>query len=74
MILLSIKYIFRASVFEEEDFQPLFYGFGLASDVPEQKALASIKESEDDIMKEIKNKSSSDTANSSRELMVTFFI
>ncbi len=42
-------------MFEEEDFQPLVYGFKLASDVPEAKALALIKESEEDLMKEIKN-------------------
>ena len=42
-------------MFEEEDFQPLVYGFKLASDVPEAKAFALIKESEEDLMKEIKN-------------------
>jgi len=61
------EYINQAAVFEEEDFQPLVYGFRLASDVPEQKALTAIKESEEDITKEIKNKSSVD-ATESQEL------
>jgi len=62
------EYINQASVFEEEDFQPLVYGFRLASEVPEQKALAAIKESEEDILKEIKNKTPVN-ANESQELM-----
>lgn len=45
----------RASVYEEEDFQPVVYGFRLASEVLEQKALASLKESEDDLLKELKS-------------------
>ena len=39
--------IAKASVFEEEDFQPLTYGFQLATDVSETKAMASLKEAED---------------------------
>lgn len=46
------------------------YGFRLASEVPEQKALAAIKESEEDILKEIKNKTPVN-ADESQELMVT---
>jgi hypothetical protein len=58
-------------VFEEEDFQPLVYGFKLASDVPEAKALALIKESEEDLMKEIKNFSpSSSSIEESQEMKV----
>ncbi|XP_057379154.1 N-alpha-acetyltransferase 35, NatC auxiliary subunit-like [Daphnia carinata] len=61
-------YINQASVFEEEDFQPLVYGFRLASEIPELKALALIKESEEDLMKEIKNSVSSASAEGSHEL------
>jgi indole-3-glycerol phosphate synthase len=58
-------------VFEEEDFQPLVYGFKLASDVPEAKALALIKESEEDLMKEIKKCSpSSSSIEESQEMKV----
>ncbi len=58
-------------MFEEEDFQPLVYGFKLASDVPEAKALALIKESEEDLMKEIKNFSpSSSSIEESQEMKV----
>ncbi len=59
-------------MFEEEDFQPLVYGFRLASEIPELKALALIKESEDDLMKEIKNITPSDSLSNeeSQELKV----
>ena len=39
--------IAKATVFEEEDFQPLSYGFLLASDVSEAKAMSALKEAED---------------------------
>lgn len=70
LITNAVYWEIRASVFEEEDFQPLVYGFRLASEVPEQKALAAIKESEEDILKEIKNKTPVN-ADESQELMVT---
>jgi hypothetical protein len=58
-------------VFEEEDFQPLVYGFKLASDVPQAKDLALIKESEEDLMKEIKKCSpSSSSIEESQEMKV----
>ena len=58
-------------MFEEEDFQPLVYGFRLASDVPEAKALALIKESEEELMKEIKNFApSNSSADESQEMKV----
>ena len=58
-------------MFEEEDFQPLVYGFRLASDVPEAKALALIKESEEELMKEIKNFAPSNSpADESQEMKV----
>jgi hypothetical protein len=43
--------IARASVFEEEDFQPLTYGFHLANDITESKAMSALKESEDSMQK-----------------------
>lgn len=57
-------------MFEEEDFQPLAYGFRLASEIPEAKALALIKESEEDLMKEMKNSVSSESTEESQELKV----
>ena len=39
--------IAKASVFEEEDFQPLTYGFQLATDISESKAMSALKEVED---------------------------
>lgn len=63
-------FLYRASVFEEEDFQPLVYGFRLASEVPELKALALIKESEEDLTKELKNITPSDSTEETQEMKV----
>ncbi len=46
--------IAKASVFEEEDFQPLIYGFQLASDVPGLKAMSGLKETEDSMQKRMR--------------------
>lgn len=42
---------FSARVYEEEDFQPGLYSFNLCNDLSDQKVLASLKESENDIQK-----------------------
>ena len=47
--------IAKATVFEEEDFQPLSYGFQLASDISEAKAMSCLKESEDSAQKSLDN-------------------
>ena len=47
--------IAKASVFEEEDFQPLTYGFQLASDISEAKAMATLKEAEDNTQKLVRS-------------------
>ena len=47
--------IAKASVFEEEDFQPLTYGFLLANDVSEAKAMAGLKEAEDIAQKQVRS-------------------
>lgn len=57
-------------MFEEEDFQPLVYGFRLASEVTEQKALALIKESEEDVIKKIKSSTISESSEDTREVKV----
>ncbi|CAG0878928.1 unnamed protein product [Darwinula stevensoni] len=44
----------RAAVFEEEDFQPLTYGFNLCLDVPESTALSAMKEAEDEVGKKVR--------------------
>jgi len=47
--------IAKASVFEEEDFQPLHYGFQLASDISEVKAMSLLKESEESMQKLVRS-------------------
>ena len=42
------------SVYEEEDFQPMTYGFALASDVSEARAGGMLREVEDDLQKTIR--------------------
>ncbi|KAL5004056.1 hypothetical protein ScPMuIL_017512 [Solemya velum] len=45
----------RASVFEEEDFQPMTYGFKLAADVSDMRCTGMMKEVEDDLNRTMKN-------------------
>ncbi|KAL3227940.1 hypothetical protein MRX96_003877 [Rhipicephalus microplus] len=44
----------KAAVFEEEDFQPVVYGFKLAWDVTEVRAAGMMKEIEDELSKKVK--------------------
>lgn len=54
-LLDTIKeFVNKAGVFEEEDFQPVMYGYKLANDVPEGKASAMMKEVEDELHKKVK--------------------
>lgn len=43
--------MFSARVYEEEDFQPGLYSFNLCNDLSDQKVVASLKDSENDIQK-----------------------
>ncbi|ELT98724.1 hypothetical protein CAPTEDRAFT_112621 [Capitella teleta] len=45
----------KASVFEEEDFQSLTYGFALATEITDSRASGMLKEVEDDLLRTIKN-------------------
>jgi hypothetical protein len=58
-------------VFEEEDFQPLVYGFRLATEVAEQKAISAIKESEEELVKEMKIRSTNESSEEVQELKVS---
>lgn len=51
-------FINRALVFEEEDFQPMMYGYKLKPDVSESRAIGMLKEVEDDLQKKVRNKTS----------------
>ena len=44
----------KAKVFEEEDFQPMSYGFNLATDVTELRVSGMLREAEEEITKKIK--------------------
>ncbi|KFM79599.1 N-alpha-acetyltransferase 35, NatC auxiliary subunit, partial [Stegodyphus mimosarum] len=48
------EFINKAGVFEEEDFQPVMYGYKLANEVPEGKATAMMKEVEEELLKKVK--------------------
>lgn len=43
--------IFRAGVFEEEDFQPSVYGYNVATNFADTKALSMLRECEEDLQK-----------------------
>ncbi|KAL4227585.1 N-alpha-acetyltransferase 35 NatC auxiliary subunit [Mactra antiquata] len=45
----------RAGVFEEEDFQPLTYGFRMACDVTDLRAVGMLKEVEDDLNRSVRH-------------------
>ncbi|XP_047117250.1 N-alpha-acetyltransferase 35, NatC auxiliary subunit [Schistocerca piceifrons] len=49
-------FVNRAQVFEEEDFQPMVYGYRLIPDVTEQRAVGMLKEVEEDIQRRIRGK------------------
>ena len=45
----------RAAAYEEEDFQPLTYGFKLAPDITDLRAAGMLKEAEDELQRKIRN-------------------
>lgn len=49
-------FVSKALVFEEEDFQTMSYWYKLKPDVPESKAIALIKDVEEDLLKRLRNK------------------
>merc|ERR1719339_776673 len=44
----------KAGVYEEEDFQPLTYGFRLCQDVTEQRCIAGLREAEEVLGREVR--------------------
>jgi N-alpha-acetyltransferase 35, NatC auxiliary subunit len=54
MFSLLMRYSFRAMVFEEEDFQPVMYGYRLVPDVTDTRALGMLREVEDELGKKMK--------------------
>ncbi|CAH1797590.1 unnamed protein product [Owenia fusiformis] len=59
----------RAGVFEEEDFQPMTYGFKMAADITDMRMCGMVKEVEEEYLKLIKTTRSkaSDEKDTSRE-------
>lgn len=49
------EFVSKANVFEEEDFQPIVYGYQLANDLNESKASSLIRDVEDDLSKKVKS-------------------
>ncbi|KAI1301211.1 N-alpha-acetyltransferase 35, NatC auxiliary subunit [Halotydeus destructor] len=47
--------IIKAGVFEEEDFQPLLYGYRLQYEIPDSKATSMLREVDDELQKRIKS-------------------
>ena len=48
------EFVSKANVFEEEDFQPIVYGYQLANDLNESKASSLIREIEEELSKKVK--------------------
>lgn len=45
-------------VYEEEDFQPMQYGYHLNPDVSEQRMIGMLREVEEDLHREVRSKTS----------------
>lgn len=54
-------FIDKAWVFEEEDFQTMSCGYKLKPDVPDSKAIAALKEVEEELQKKLRNKAMDDS-------------
>lgn len=52
--MLTDDIFLRAMVFEEEDFQPVMYGYRLVPDVTDTRALGMLREVEDELGKKMK--------------------
>lgn len=48
------KFITEAQVYEDEDFQPSLYNLNLCNELSEQKVIVSLKDSENDIQKKLR--------------------
>jgi hypothetical protein len=65
LLTLIKKYLFffginfecfnRAGVYEEEDFQPGLYGYGVCAEVPEARAAAAVREVEEELQRVVKS-------------------
>lgn len=58
----NLNFLYRAAVFEEEDFQPSVYGYNLATNFSDSKALSMLRECEDDLQKSEKKLKSQKTS------------
>lgn len=54
----SIRFVvyFRAMVYEEEDFQPMQYGYYLNPDISDQRIIGMLREVEEDYQKRTRAK------------------
>lgn len=72
MIDLIRDLIAKASVFEEEDFQPLVYGFQLATDVSEAKAVSALREAEDCLQRTVRATKTDSESNEHQEAVALY--
>ncbi|CAG2108905.1 unnamed protein product [Medioppia subpectinata] len=55
LIDLIREFVSKANVFEEEDFQPMVYGYQLATDLSDSKASSLMREVEEELSKKVKS-------------------
>ena len=58
LLFMSDTILFRALVFEEEDFQPMVYGYRLVPDVSEPRTMGMLKEVEEELHRRMRSKPS----------------
>lgn len=74
LIEIIKDFINEALVFEEEDFQPLTYGYKLKPDISDSRAVGLLKEVEDDLQKKLRNKPSENSQIEVSKIMNNYFI
>jgi len=55
----------RACVYEEEDYQPMQYGYRLVPEVTDQRAIGMLKEVEEELNRRLRGKGGKDEVSSS---------
>ncbi|XP_018332280.1 N-alpha-acetyltransferase 35, NatC auxiliary subunit isoform X2 [Agrilus planipennis] len=65
-------FVHKAMVYEEEDFQPVQYGYHLSPDISEQRTIGMLREVEEELHKKSRNKNDEKSTEENEELSAIF--